>query len=552
MALNFHRQLNGLQFIPQNTITPSVLGEVRYNSSTNKLELFDGIVDNIVTEAGSAPISNKTLVNDTVGASSTNDIGNSLVFTELASTPSSNPSAGNLAFYAKADGIIYSLNSSGVESPASFSTIPDSTILSNISGSSAFPSANTLSAIIDHDVDATQGDILYRSASSWIALPPGSAGQFLATGGAGANPSWVAATGSGSVTSVALTVPSFLSIAGSPITTSGTLAISLSGTALPIPNGGTGQTTASASFAALSPLTVTGDLLSFTTVPVRVPIGTSGQILTVSGGAPTWSTTPASNPTVVLQSTTLNPAVVNTTYLLSGTSFTITLPTAIGAMGSIITFKHLGVSFTQQYQLNTTGGQTVGGVTSGQYILQTNQETLAIVSDGSNWITLNHLTTMPMVASTTVGLSTGAFGATIIKEWRLQREGNYLIGQLVVVQTGAGTAGSGEYHLTVPFGLAIDATIAPFYAGSNPYVAISTSSLSSTCNVLVDAGTLPQIIGQLCAINPFAVRMVGTYYNNGNTLETVSETWASGDVSLGNSTLALIFSFKIPIAGWQQ
>jgi len=50
-------------------------------------------------------------------------------------------------------------------------------------------------------------------------------------------------TGSGSVTSVAMTVPSFLSVTGSPVTTSGTLAVSLSGTALPVANGGTGQTT---------------------------------------------------------------------------------------------------------------------------------------------------------------------------------------------------------------------------------------------------------------------------------------------------------------------
>jgi hypothetical protein len=50
--------------------------------------------------------------------------------------------------------------------------------------------------------------------------------------------------GGGTVTSVAVTVPPFLSIAGSPITTSGTLAFSLSGTALPITSGGTGATTA--------------------------------------------------------------------------------------------------------------------------------------------------------------------------------------------------------------------------------------------------------------------------------------------------------------------
>ena len=48
--------------------------------------------------------------------------------------------------------------------------------------------------------------------------------------------------GSGTVTSVAATVPSIFSISGSPITTSGTLAMTYSGTALPVANGGTGLT----------------------------------------------------------------------------------------------------------------------------------------------------------------------------------------------------------------------------------------------------------------------------------------------------------------------
>jgi hypothetical protein len=60
--------------------------------------------------------------------------------------------------------------------------------------------------------------------------------------------SWAAPSGgSGTVTSVAATVPSFLSVTGSPITTSGTLAITLSGTALPVVNGGTGVTTSTGS-----------------------------------------------------------------------------------------------------------------------------------------------------------------------------------------------------------------------------------------------------------------------------------------------------------------
>jgi hypothetical protein len=57
--------------------------------------------------------------------------------------------------------------------------------------------------------------------------------------------------GTGTVTSVAATVPSFLSISGSPVTGAGTLAIGLSGTALPIANGGTGGVNASAARTAL-------------------------------------------------------------------------------------------------------------------------------------------------------------------------------------------------------------------------------------------------------------------------------------------------------------
>ena len=71
----------------------------------------------------------------------------------------------------------------------------------------------------------------------------GTSSQFLKADGSVDSTTY----GTGTVTSVAATVPTFLSVSGSPITTSGTLAVTLSGTALPVLNGGTGVTTSTGS-----------------------------------------------------------------------------------------------------------------------------------------------------------------------------------------------------------------------------------------------------------------------------------------------------------------
>lgn len=53
----------------------------------------------------------------------------------------------------------------------------------------------TASGVLDW-IGATRGQILFRGASGWSALSPGTAGQVLSTGGAGADPSWATAAGS--------------------------------------------------------------------------------------------------------------------------------------------------------------------------------------------------------------------------------------------------------------------------------------------------------------------------------------------------------------------
>ena len=95
-------------------------------------------------------------------------------------------------------------------------------------------------------VGSSSGSVAIKpntTGSSWDFVLPtgaGTAGQVLTSNGGTGPMTW---SNAGSVTSVAMSVPSFLTVSGSPITTTGTLAVSYSGTALPVLNGGTGTTT---------------------------------------------------------------------------------------------------------------------------------------------------------------------------------------------------------------------------------------------------------------------------------------------------------------------
>jgi hypothetical protein len=132
-----------------------------------------------------------------------------------------------------------------------------------------------------------------------------------------------AANPQGTVTSVAATVPSFLSISGSPITTSGTLAIGYSGTPLPVANGGTGAITLTGYVYGNG----TGAMTASTTIPTTVLSGTvtnaqlTNSSITING-----------NVVSLGGSTTITAATISTLTIgtgLSGTSFNGSTPVTI-------------------------------------------------------------------------------------------------------------------------------------------------------------------------------------------------------------------------------
>jgi hypothetical protein len=154
-----------------------------------------------------------------------------------------------------------------------------------------------------------------------ISLPPniGTPGQFLQTDGAGST-SWQTVP-SGTVSSVALTVPSFLTVTGSPITNVGTFNVSLTADSpLPVSSGGTGITNVGLPGSLLitgplfeyewEPPGLAGQVLTMEVVgPFILPAWkypTVGTVTSVSASVPSFLSVNVTNPTV-------NPAI-NITY----------------------------------------------------------------------------------------------------------------------------------------------------------------------------------------------------------------------------------------------
>ena len=96
-------------------------------------------------------------------------------------------------------------------------------------------------------------------------------------------------SGAGTVTSVALTAPAAFTVTGSPVTTTGTLALTYSGTPVPVSSGGTGTST----------LTSNSVVLGNGTSAVQlVAPGMAGNVL-VSDGS-TWTSGPNAGTTTAL------------------------------------------------------------------------------------------------------------------------------------------------------------------------------------------------------------------------------------------------------------
>lgn len=175
----------------------------------------------------------------------------------------------------------------------------------------------------------------------------------------------------GTVTSVAATVPSFLSISGSPITTSGTLGITLSGTALPTTSGGTGLTSFTANgvvYASSTSALTTGTGLAFNGTNLSVVGNVTAGLVAQTGTYTAGATTPSVAGVSVM--------VITNSSTTSITNFTN------GVAGQI-----LYLSFTDTNTIITRNNALLVG--SIPYVSVTNGTLVLIKVPGAYWTELS-------------------------------------------------------------------------------------------------------------------------------------------------------------------
>jgi hypothetical protein len=288
-----------------------------------------------------------------------------------------------------------------------------------------------------------------------------------------------ASGGAGTVTSVAATVPAFLSVAGSPITTTGTLAISLSGTALPVANGGTGQTSYTDGQLLIG--NTTGNTLTKTTLTAGSGISITnggGSISIAATGSGTVTSVTATSPVVSSGGTTpdislaanygdtLNP------YASKTAKFVLAAP---NAASGVPTFRALVASDIPTLNQSTTGSAAT--LTTPRAIYGNN-------FDGSAALT-------QIIASTYGGTGNGFTkfsGATTAERTYTLPDAS----STIVVQGGAlGTPSSGTVtNLTGTASININGTVGATTANTGAFTTLSATGVTT-----VQAGTaaLPAI-----------------------------------------------------------
>ena len=235
-------------------------------------------------------------------------------------------------------------------------------------------------------------------------------------------------------------------------------------------------------------------------------------------------------------------AIKTATYTISATdsvvrvsgasgAFTATLPTAVGITGRRYTIIKTDAVFAtaSAITIEADGAETINGVAN--TTLNTQFESVELVSDGANWIIMNRRIPSVAVAFT----PTGSWNTNVTYTGFWTRLGDHAKIQIKALATGVPATGS--LTLNIPSGLLIDTA------------KLTTSSTSTNLGEIAinDNGTqLYEGFATYSTTSAIACQVKqtsGTYVESAGSISpTGPQIWANGDFA--------DVSILVPIAGW--
>ncbi len=274
----------------------------------------------------------------------------------------------------------------------------------------------------------------------------------------------------------------------------------------------------------------TGDVIyaSAGTTLSKLAIGSTGQVMKVAGGIPSWGSAQTSLATTAKTTTY---TILNTDDAItadsSGGAFTMTLPDCATNAGKVFYIKKISTDFSA-VTIQRAGSDTLFGVSSTtSTTLNTVGEEIVLVSFGSTvWQILERR--VPSVWTAYTAAFTGVGSVTNIDTWWRR------VGDSIEIR-GSWTNGnptSVEAQMTMPTGLTSDAT-------KNPNLACVTGVVAQGVSATTYFGTYA-LVERSVAYLTFA-RQTSTADNTSKQL---------GSNAFTNGALSRLQTSTIPISGW--
>lgn len=234
----------------------------------------------------------------------------------------------------------------------------------------------------------------------------------------------------------------------------------------------------------------------------------------------------------------------------SASAWNLTLPSAATMSGQTVEIFNIDASITGN-AISIVGSIIGPKGAESDWKIHTPGEVYQIYSNGTSYYLLKHQTRTGLLGTATITLTastSGTFtpGTTTAKTIDGYRVGRNIVAVIDYRQTAAGSNGTGNILITIPYSLSADTNGGtgggPVYTGTDP----------STAHGFQLQGHVSGNAGASVAVNGFGYLYDATRFAISGSFGGALGIWGSSTLGLLNTTTNVKGEVVIPISGWKD